>query len=91
MQCRSIVPVSFHGDVLDAVQDERGVWVSVKRACENIGLDNEGQRQRLENEHWATTCVMQAVGNDGKSYEMLAVHIDCLPMWLATSESDFFS
>ena len=83
----NIVQVPFYGDTLDAIQDERGVWVGVKRACENVGLDGNGQSQRLKRMPWATTCMTHAVAEDGKEREMLFVHLDCLPMWLATIEA----
>lgn len=83
----NIVQVLFRGDVLDAIQDERGVWVGVKRACENVGVDADSQGRRLKSQPWATTAVMTVVAADGKSREMLMAHLDCLPMWLATIEA----
>lgn len=82
---RQLVQVPFHGDVIDAVADDNGsVWVPLKRPCEALGLDPEGQRQRLKRQAWSVTCKMQAAGFDGKSYEMFMLHLDCVPMWLAT-------
>lgn len=83
----ALVSVPFHGDELLAHRDERGVWVVVKRVCEAVGLDSEGQRQRLAKKPWATTCVIKAVAEDGKPREMLALHLDALPMWLATIDA----
>src|SRR4051794_39396101 len=35
------------------------------RIFEDIGIDPEGQRQRLERPPWVTTCVTQVVATDG--------------------------
>jgi len=81
-----LVSVPFHGDVIDAVQDDRGVWVPLKRMCENLGLKDHGQAEKLKEKAWAVTQFICATGPDGKSYEMLALHLDCVPLWLATIE-----
>jgi len=83
----NIVQVPFYGDTLDAIQDDRGVWVGVKRACENVEVSSDAQARRLQRSPWAVTTMMVATGADGKSYEMLFVHLDSLPMWLATIEA----
>jgi hypothetical protein len=83
----ALVPVPFHGDELLAHQDERGVWVVVKRVCESLGIDSEGQRQRLIKKPWAVACVIKATGPDGKTYSTMALHLDALPMWLATIDA----
>lgn len=82
-----ITTIRFDGDNLQTVRDDKRVWVVVKRVCEALGVDWEGQRQRLRDESrcpWAVACMTQATGNDGKSYEMFCVDLDTLPMWLAT-------
>ena len=76
--------LDFHGDALLVHQDERGVWVVLKRVCEALGLTEQRQMQKLQSKPWAVTTMMVATGPDGKNYEMLAVHLDTLPMWLAT-------
>ena len=35
---------------------------------------------------WATTAFNAVVGADGKNREMFMLHLDSLPMWLATIE-----
>ena len=79
--------VPFQGDIIDATQDGRGVWVSLKRMCENLGIDPDSQRKKLQNKPWAVTVLNTATGPDGKNYEMLTLHLDSVPMWLATIES----
>src|SRR3974390_1904697 len=87
MSAADLVTIDFHGDELLAVQDERGVWVPLKRPCEALGLDDSKQAARLKTKAWATTAVMAAVGADGKNREMFCLHIDSLPMWLATVDA----
>lgn len=83
----AIVKVPFHGDELLAQQDERGVWVAVKRVCESIGLTEQGQMTKLKGKPWAVTTTIVATGSDGKNYDMMALHLDSLPMWLATIDA----
>lgn len=83
----SIVQVPFHGDILDAIQDDRGVWVGIKRACENVGIDHSSQLTKLKDRPWAVVAMNTTTGPDGKSYAMAMLHLDCLPMWLATIEA----
>lgn len=82
-----LVKVDFHGDELLAHQDERGVWVVVKRVCESLGVTEQRQMEKLKTKPWAVTTMMVAPGPDGKAYEMMALHLDALPMWLATIDA----
>lgn len=80
----SVVHVPFYEDVLEAVRREDGVWLGVKRACENVGLSPDAQRVKLKAAPWAVTTIVAATGPDGKTYEMFAIHIKSAAMWLAT-------
>lgn len=82
--------VQFHGSALEAVRIEETVWVSVRRMCEALGLDAEGQRQKLSNRErtpWAVACMTKATGPDGKNYESFCLDLDSVPMWLATIDA----
>jgi len=86
----SIVSVPFHGDEIQAVRDGERVFVVVKRLCESLAIDADSQRKRLSDPErcpWAVTVVMTATGSDGKSYEMLCLDLESLPMWLATIDA----
>lgn len=80
----ALVEVPFHGDVIDAVQDDRGVWVPLRRLCENLGINEEGQRQRLRRKVWAKTDLVRAMDSTGRRVEVFCLHLDYLPLWLAT-------
>jgi hypothetical protein len=80
--------VRFDGDELQVVGESReDAWVVLRPACEALGLDDEGQRQRLLRSAWATACMTQAVAQDGKNRELFCIHLDTVPMWLATIET----
>ena len=85
----AIEKIDFHGDVLEAVRqpNTNQTWVVLKRVCEALGVDALGQQQRLKKKAWAVTCMTHATGSDGKTYEMLCINLDSLPMWLATIET----
>jgi hypothetical protein len=80
--------VRFEGDALEVVRDERGVWVSTRRACEALELDFSAQRSKLETKEWATVAIITTVGADGKPRDMHMLHLDALPMWLATIDTN---
>ncbi len=86
MTSMSLVRIPFHGEELLAVQDEHGVWVVIKRVCESLGLQAHGQAEKLAEKAWAVTQMKCVTAPDGKNYEMLCIHLDCVPMWLATIE-----
>ena len=80
--------VKFHDDTLVGCRGEDGnAWVPLKPMCEALGLDDNGQGQRLKKQSWATACVMHAVGADGKAREMLCLALSSVPMWLATIQA----
>jgi hypothetical protein len=54
------------GDVLEATQDERGVWVPLARPCEALGIKAHGQAEKLKTKPWANAqmiCVLDAAGS----------------------------
>lgn len=82
-----LVQVPFHGETLEAVRDEAGdVWVSVRRVCENLGLAPNSQRQKLANKSWCRGTIIISRDARGSEQESYVIHIDTLPMWLATIE-----
>jgi phage antirepressor YoqD-like protein len=73
----------FHGTELVVIPTDEGLFVSVKRVCEALGIDPKTQREKLQAAPWAVGGLIPSTGTDGKRYEMFAVHLDTLPMWLA--------
>lgn len=79
--------VKFQGDAIEAVRDGADVWVPVRRVCEALGIAPNGQIQKLKGKEWAVNKFVLSTGPDGKDYNAFALHLDSLPMWLATIET----
>lgn len=58
--------------------------VAIKPICEAIGIDWEGQRQRIERDEILSSvaCMIKATGKDRKTYEMIAVPYMFIFGWL---------
>lgn len=79
---------NFHGDELDVLHKDGRVWVSVRRVCEALGMASNNQVEKLKNKPWAVSMMIISTGRDGKSYSTFCVDLDCLPMWLATLDTN---
>lgn len=64
-------------------------YVPIKPICEALGVDDEGQRQRIERDEIlsSVTFMTKATGKDGKTYEMLALPVKYVFGWLFTIDS----
>ncbi len=82
-----LITVPFHGDTIDTTQDDEGVWVGLRRACKGLGVSFQGQVAKLRDKEWATLKTVLTVAEDGRRREVMMIHLDSLPMWLATIES----
>lgn len=82
-----IVKVEFHGGELEAVKKDGKVWVSVRRCCESLGIDDATQKEKLKTKEWATYGFIPSVGADGKRREQFMIDLDSFPMWLGTIEA----
>ena len=82
----ALTPYNFHGDDLDVVERDGSVYVATRSVCSALKINDATQRRKLKGKAWATEVMMTSVGADGKSREMHCLHIDSLPMWLATIE-----
>lgn len=88
-----VQPFTFHDTTLDVARDNGDLWVSIRRVCEALGLSRPAQQRKLKEKTWARVTVIGAtgamnapVGADGNPHEQLYIHLDALPMWLATIE-----
>lgn len=87
-----IVEVPFNGSMMIAQRfDDGEIYTALKPICENIGIDFNGQKQRLERTPWAIMCVMHTVAADGKNRDMTAISRKTLTMWLATINTNRLS
>lgn len=78
--------IKFQGDEIEAVREGGDVWVSLRGPCDALGLSVDAQRRRMQRSGWARTTIMVAqVGGQGR--EVFYVHLDSLPMMLATVQA----
>lgn len=78
----SLTRVPFRGDELLALQDDDGVWVSVRRVCEMLGVDPANQRRKLQDpdEDWRWCAITSP--SQGGPQQTFMLHLDHLPAWL---------
>jgi hypothetical protein len=80
--------VKVGSDEIEAVRGKDGQgWVVVHKVCEVLGVDANGQTQRLKKLTWPTTCVLHVVANDGRVREHFCLSTESTPMWLATIQT----
>lgn len=72
MKNQEITFVNFHGNAIPTVLHNGEPHVGMKAVCEQMGLDWEGQRQRINRDEilQSTTCIIKVVAQDGKEREM---------------------
>jgi hypothetical protein len=75
--------IDFHGHVLQVVDAEGRPYVPVKTICVNLGVDWEGQRQRIARDTVLSegACMIQAPSPGGPQ-EMLCLPLEYLNGWL---------
>ena len=84
MNRNEIVYVNIHGNHVPTVLHNGKPHVGMKALCEQMGLDWEGQRQRVSRDETlnSTACVIKVVATDGKSREMVCLPLDMINGWL---------
>lgn len=74
---------------IDAVRGPDGEgYAALRRMCEALGLQPHGQAEKLRGAAWATTQMICAVAQDGKTRELFCLHVKSVPMWLATIDAN---
>ena len=81
------VTIPFHGDAITAVLVDGEYMVPVKPICDRMGLDWEGQRQRIQRDSVLSTCTcviqVQMPGDDQKR-DVVCLPPSLIPGWLFT-------
>ena len=80
----ALVPFNFHGDTNDVVEKEGMLWVSVRRICEALGIDDRTQRRKLQSAAWARGVIMTSRDAKGRNQEVFLCDLDSLPIWFAS-------
>jgi hypothetical protein len=84
-----LVPIPVPGSdrqVMATVVDGKPV-VSLRHACDGIGIAFDAQRVKLNSKSWAVVTIIVSTGSDGKSYEMTMIDRRTFTMWLATIDT----
>lgn len=78
------IAVQFHDQSITAAIIDSIPHVAMKPICENIGLQWEGQLQRIKRHPVLSSvmCMTHTTGSDGKLYEMMMLPLDYLNGWL---------
>lgn len=78
-----LVSVPFNGEIVVAAVIDGKPYVPMKPICNNLGLDWDGQRQRIKrNEVMAKGAVVITVPSNGGEQEMLCLPLSMLNGWL---------
>jgi hypothetical protein len=82
--------VPFYGQSLFATLVNDVPHVALKPICENLGVDWEGQRQRISRQPVlkSTAVMIKAVAEDGKLRDMLMLPVKFLNGWLFGIDSN---
>ena len=72
----NIIAIPFHNDIINTINIDGKVFVILKHLCENLGLNWEPQRKRIERDSVlsVTTSIMEVVTTTGKKETL------CLPL-----------
>ena len=77
--------VSFHGCSLETFEHDGEPYVAMRSVCEGMGLSWSRQADKLRGEATKFSCAhMRTTGRDGKEYNMLAIPLRKLPLWMAS-------
>lgn len=82
------IPVPGAAEPIMAVQHEGAEWVSIRHACEALGIDRARQQQKLNEKTWAVGGMMPLTAADGKNYQTYMVDRRTFTMWLATIDTN---
>jgi hypothetical protein len=79
-----IVEVLYYGDPIEAARDiqDGTVYVSIRRVCENLGIDSDSHIQKLKDYHWATPVKIAVVAQDDKRRELAFLPLAQVQDWL---------
>ncbi|HRQ38465.1 MAG TPA: phage antirepressor N-terminal domain-containing protein [Chloroflexota bacterium] len=77
--------VEFYGDTLTAIRAEDGqIYVSIRNMCQSLGLDDNGQRQRIRRHivlaDGLMVCNLHTIQGERETY---VLRIDMVPLWLS--------
>jgi prophage antirepressor-like protein len=85
MQDKNQVQVfNFHGAQLEVVMRGSDLFVSVRRVCDALGIAPNMQIEKLKTKSWTNDMMIISLDEAGRAFSQFMLHIESLPMWLAT-------
>lgn len=81
--------VTFNNVTMLGIQTESGkVFTSVKKICEDLGIDDKGQIQRIKRDETLNEgrCIIHLPSNSGNQ-DVFCIDVDYLPFWLVGIQS----
>lgn len=80
----------INGVDLVTVEQDGCIYIPVKPVCQAIGVDFEGQRQRILRHYilGSTAFTLKAVGADNKDREMLCIPLEYVYGWIFTIDAN---
>lgn len=78
------VPVPGTDVPMQATMIDGEPFVALKPLCDALGLTVQAQQTKLYQAEWATTTEIVVVAGDGRVRQVVGLHADSIPMWLAT-------
>ena len=83
---KELTQIPFHDTTIYTTAD--GTHVALRPVCDSLGLDADGQLQRLKRQPWTCTVIMPVqVPGDDQSREMVFIDRRTFTMWLATIDT----
>lgn len=80
------IPVPGTVPILALDEGERK-WIAIRPVCEQLGIDVDGQRRKLDQAEWACTELKSVHDASGRLQQMVMLDADHLPMWLGTIQA----
>jgi hypothetical protein len=80
----ALAEVTIGGAALVVVEHNGRGWVSVRRACDALGINADGQRVKLKAQPWATTEMISVIDPAGMPRPAFFIDAESFPMWMAT-------
>lgn len=79
------VEVEFHGQRIETFWDGEDAWVSVKRICDNLGVDHATQSRKIKtNQAYSGRGCLITTPSNGGIQETYCLHLKALTLWLAS-------
>ena len=74
---------------VQVVENNKGRFIPIKPICDLLGIDSEGQRQRIERDKILSSVAFmtKATGADEKQYEMFCIEYKYIFGWLFTIDA----